>query len=69
MGVTLRHGRWREVLGMQRLRLSSEAEMVELFLRTELGARSLDDLRVLLRRIACSIGVVTAHDLGDRVAR
>jgi len=44
-----------EVLSMRRLGPSSEAEMVALFLRTELPvARSRDDLRALLERARLS---------------
>jgi len=46
---------------MRRLRSSSEAEMVALFLRTELpAARSRDDLRALLVRDGLPERVVTA---------
>jgi hypothetical protein len=66
MGVTPRYYRWCEVLRMRRLRPSSEAEMVALFLRTELpAARSRDDLRALLERDGVPERVVTAPDLGD----
>jgi hypothetical protein len=55
-----------EVLGMRRLRPGSEAEMVALFLRTELpAARSRDDLRALLEQARLSERVVTDPDLGD----
>jgi hypothetical protein len=51
---------------MRRLRSSSEAEMVALFLRTELAsARWHDDLRALLARAGLPDRVVTAPDLGD----
>jgi hypothetical protein len=51
---------------MRRLRPSSEAEMVALFLRTELpAARSRDDLRALLEQARLSERVVTDPDLGD----
>ena len=51
---------------MRRLRPSSEAEMVALFLRTELPApRSRDDLRALLGRDGLPERVVTRPDLGD----
>jgi hypothetical protein len=65
MGVT-RYGHWREVLGMRRLQPSSEAEMVALFLRTELpAARSRDDLRAHLEQARLSERVVTDPDLDD----
>ena len=64
--MTLRYGRWREVVSMRRLRPSGEAEMVALFLRTELpAARSRDDLRALLERDGLPERVVTDPDLGD----
>jgi hypothetical protein len=45
---------------MRRLRPGSEAEMVALFLRTELpAARSRDDLRALLEQARLSERVVT----------
>ena len=51
---------------MRRMRRSSEAEMVALFLRTELpAARHRDDLRALLERGGLSERVITAPDLGD----
>jgi hypothetical protein len=51
---------------MRRLRPSSEAEMVALFLRTELpAARARDDLRALLEQARLSERVVTDPDLGD----
>ena len=51
---------------MRRLRSSSEAEMIALFLRTELpAARSRDDLRALLERDGLPERVVTDPDLGD----
>jgi hypothetical protein len=51
---------------MRRLRPGSEAEMVALFLRTELpAARSRDDLRALLERACLAERVVTDPDLGD----
>src|SRR6266699_5615506 len=53
-------------MGMRRLRPSSEAEMVALFLRTELpAARSRDDLRALLERARLSERVVTDPDFDD----
>src|SRR5215831_2242050 len=61
-----RYRHWREVLSMRRLRPSSEAEMVALFLRTELPApRSRDDLRALLERAGLPERVVTDPDLDD----
>jgi hypothetical protein len=66
MGVTARYGRWREVLSMRRLRPSNEAEMVALFLRTELpAARSRDDLRALLERDSQPERVVTAPEISS----
>jgi hypothetical protein len=51
---------------MRRVRPSSEAEMVALFLRTELpAARHRDDLRVLLQRNGLPERVVTDPDLDD----
>jgi hypothetical protein len=51
---------------MRLLRPSSEAEMVALFLRTELpAARSRDDLRALLERTGLSERVITDPDLDD----
>jgi hypothetical protein len=51
---------------MRRMRPSSEAEMVALFLRTELpAARHRDDLRALLERGGLPERVITAPDLGD----
>lgn len=50
---------------MWRLRPSSEAEMVAVFLRTELASdRWGDDLRALLKRAGLPDRVVTAPDLG-----
>src|SRR5262249_61252849 len=49
---------------MRRLRPSSEAEMVALFLHTELpAARSRDDLQALLERESLPERVVSAPDL------
>src|SRR5437763_15783550 len=51
---------------MRRLRSSGEAEMVALFLRTELpAARSRENLRALLERDGLPERSVTAADLGD----
>jgi len=51
---------------MRRLRPSSEAQMVALFLRTELpAARHPDDLRALLEREGLPEHVITNPDLGD----
>jgi hypothetical protein len=51
---------------MRRLRPGSEAEMVALFLRTELpSARFGDELRALLERAGLPERVVTDPDLGD----
>ena len=51
---------------MRWLRSSSEAEMVALFLRTELPSdRWKDDLRALLGRAGLPDRVITAPDLGD----
>lgn len=51
---------------MRWLRPSSEAEMVALFLRTELpSARFGDELRALLERAGLPERVVTEPDLGD----
>lgn len=51
---------------MRRLRPSSEAEMIALFLRTELPSdRWRDDLRALLERAGLPEQVVTDPDLGD----
>jgi len=51
---------------MRRLRPSSEAEMVALFLRTELpAARARDDLQALLEQARLSERVVTDPDLDD----
>src|SRR5438128_2531002 len=51
---------------MRRLRSSGEAEMVALFLRTELpAARSRENLRALLERDGLPERIVTAADLGD----
>ncbi len=53
---------------MGRLRPSSEAEMVALFLRTELlSDRWQDDLRALLKRAGLPEHVITAPDLGDYI--
>jgi hypothetical protein len=51
---------------MRWLRSSSEAEMVALFLRTELPSdRWKEDLRALLGRAGLPGRVITAPDLGD----
>jgi hypothetical protein len=51
---------------MRQLRPSSEAEMIALFLRTELPSdRWQDDLRALLSRAGLPERVITAPDLGD----
>jgi hypothetical protein len=51
---------------MRRIRPSSEAEMVALFLRTELSAtRFRDALRALLERAGLPERVVTDPDLDD----
>jgi hypothetical protein len=51
---------------MRRLRESSEAEMVALFLRTELpAARTRDDLRAWLERDGLPERVITAPNLDD----
>jgi hypothetical protein len=51
---------------MRRLRPGSEAEMVALFLRTELpAARSRDNLQAMLKRTGLSERVVTEPDLDD----
>jgi hypothetical protein len=51
---------------MRLLRPSSEAQMVALFLRTELpAARHRDDLRALLERDSLPEHVITNPDLGD----
>src|SRR5690349_8532175 len=51
---------------MRRLRPGSEAEMIALFLRTELPSdRWRDGLRALLGRAGLPDRVVTAPDLGD----
>jgi hypothetical protein len=51
---------------MRRLRPSSEAEMVALFLRTELPSdRFGDQLRALLQLAGLPERVITAPDLGD----
>jgi hypothetical protein len=51
---------------MRRLRSSSEAEMIALFLRTELpAARSRDDLRALLERAGLPERVVSAPGLAE----
>jgi hypothetical protein len=53
---------------MRLLRPSSEAEMIALFLRTELPSnRWQDDLRALLKRAGLPEHVITAPDLGDDV--
>jgi len=53
---------------MRRLRPSNEAEMVALFLRTELPSdRWQDDLRALLKRTGLPEHVITAPDLGDDI--
>jgi hypothetical protein len=55
-----------EVLDMRRLRPSSEAEMVALFLRTELpAARFRDTLQALLDQAGLPERLVTAPDLDD----
>ena len=60
------YGRWCEVVRMRRLRPSSEAEMVALFLRTELPAvRFRDTLRALLERDGLPERVITDPDLDD----
>jgi hypothetical protein len=54
------------VLGVRWLRPGSEAEMVALFLRTELpSARFGDELRTLLERAGLPERVVTDPDLGE----
>ena len=64
MGVTHHHGH--EGLGMRRLRPSNEAEMVALFLRTELpAARFRDTLRALLARHGLPESVITDPDLDN----
>ena len=61
-----RYRQRREVLGMRRLRPGNEAEMVALFLRTELSAaRSRDDLRAHLEQARVSERVITDPDLDD----
>jgi hypothetical protein len=51
---------------MRRLRLSSEAEMIALFLRTELpAARFRDTLRALLDQAGLPERLVTAPNLDD----
>ena len=51
---------------MRRLRPGSEAQMVALFLRTELpAARHRDDLRALLKRDSLPDHVITSPDLGN----
>jgi hypothetical protein len=61
-----RHFDGREVLGMRLLRPSSEAEMVALFLRTELPSdRWGEGLRALLERAGLPERVISAPDLGD----
>src|SRR6516165_10045759 len=58
--------RGREVLKMRRLRPSSEAEMVALFLRTELpAARFRDTLQALLDQAGLTERIVTAPNLDD----
>lgn len=58
--------RWRGVLGLQWLRPSSEAEMVALFLRTELPSdRWRNELQALLERAGLPERVVTNPDLND----
>jgi len=53
--------RWREVLSMRPLRASSEAEMVALFLRTELfSGRFGAEIRALLDRDGVPERVVAA---------
>ncbi len=53
---------------MRRLRPSSEAEMVALFLRTELSSdRWRDNLWALLKRAGLPEHVITAPDLGDDI--
>src|SRR5262245_20594438 len=53
---------------MRRLRPSSEAQMIALFLGTELASgRWQDDLRTLLERAALPERVITAPDLGDDI--
>jgi len=53
---------------MRRLRPSSEAEMIALFLRTELASeRWQDDLRALARRAGLPEHVIAAPDLGDDI--
>jgi hypothetical protein len=60
------HRRAREVLDMRRLRPSSEAEMVALFLRTELpAARFRDKLRALLDQAGLPERLITAPNLDD----
>jgi hypothetical protein len=59
-------GRGCEVPGMRRLRPSSEAEMVALFLRTELpAARFRDTLRALLDQAGLPARVITDPNLDD----
>jgi hypothetical protein len=59
-------GHGREAPGTRLLRPSSEAEMVALFLRTELPAdRSGAKIRALLARDGAPEHVITAPDLGD----
>ena len=66
MKVRPGYGHWSEVVRMRRLRPSSEAEMVALFLRTELpAARFRDTLRALLERDGLPERVITDPDLGD----
>jgi len=58
--------RWSEVVSMRQLRPSSEAEMVALFLCTELpAARFRDRLRALLERDGLPERVITDPDLDD----
>ncbi|HET9079421.1 MAG TPA: hypothetical protein VFO01_02740 [Trebonia sp.] len=53
-------------MSMRWLRSSSEAEMVAVFLRTELPSdRWKDDLRALLERAGLPERVITAPNLGD----
>src|SRR5262247_4326654 len=61
-----RYRRGREVRGMRRLRPSSEAEMVALFLRTELpAARFRDKLQALLDQAGLPERLITAPNLDD----
>jgi hypothetical protein len=53
---------------MRLLRPSSEAEMIAVFLRTELPSeRWQEDLRTLLRRASLPEHVITAPDLGNDI--